>query len=126
MIDLVTLFSKQPAALAWAVKEGRTIGASEGFLLDLWPDRAECVGVFARANPRLAARNATLLLLLLMACRPEWANVEVWLSETLRLARRFHPTESHPFFDLTNTEHRVRFTWDARLSRATLQVAHVA
>lgn len=120
--ELQALFTKPPASLTWATKEGRAIGASEGFLLDLWPDRVEAAGVFAPNRPSVAARNGVLFLLLLMAERPEWANVQVWFTETLRLAKRFRPTEEHPYFELTNTEHRVRFTWDARQSRATLRV----
>lgn len=122
MIDLVTLFSKPPASLAWAVKEGRTLGASDGFLLDLWPDRVEAAAIFPPNRPQLAARNATLFLLLLAAVRPAWGTLPEWLVETMRLARRYRPTESQPLFNLLNTEHQVRLTWDARTSRATVQV----
>ena len=119
---LQALFSTPPASFVWATKEGRAIGASDGFLMDLWPDRIEAAALFTPNRAQLAQRNATLFLLLLMAMRPQWQNAHGWFAEALGLAKNYRPTETHPYFDLTNTEHRVRFTWDARASRATLRV----
>lgn len=121
--NLQALLTKPPASLAWATKEGRAIGASEGFLVDLWPDRVEVACLMPPDRLDLVERNGNLLLLILMAMRPTWKNVVTWMADQYRAAKRFRPTEAHPYFELTNTEHRVRFTWDAKVSRVTLRVA---
>lgn len=112
-----------PASFAWAQNnQGRTIGTSEGPLLDIWPDRAEVVATFPPDNATLAARNAILIQLLLSAMRPDWADPGRWLAEQLRQAKRFKPTKNVPTFDVTSTVYRVRLTWDMRLSQLTVRV----
>src|SRR5262245_63694268 len=73
-VQLQHLFSQEPASLVWSASADgrRTVGTSEGFVLDLWPDRAEAAAVFPPDDAALAARNGTLLQLLLVAMRPDW------------------------------------------------------
>ena len=121
--QLTSLFSMPPASFAWAQNaQGRTLGSSEGLVLDIWPDRAECVAIFPPDNAQLAARNAILIQLLLSAMRPEWADPGRWLAEQLRQAKRFKPTKNVPIFDVTSTVYRVRLTWDMQASQLTVRV----
>jgi hypothetical protein len=117
MQKLVDLFSKPPASFTWSSSEKgtRTMGTSEGFVLDIWPDRVEAAALFPFDRPDLVERNATLLQLLLLAMRPEWASAASWLAQAMRMAARGH-REDH------NIARRVRFTNDSAQSRATLRI----
>lgn len=116
MRKLIDLFSKPPASLVWSEGEGRTIGASEGFALDIWPDRVVASALLPPDRPDLAARNGTLLQLLLVALRPDWHTASAWLAQQLRLAQR------HAAFEGPNVTRRVTFLWSRQHSRVTLMV----
>jgi hypothetical protein len=119
MADLVELFSKIPG-FAWAKSDDgqRTMGTTEGFVLDLWPDRVEAVALFPPDRDDLAARNGTLFQLLLMAMRPDWATAPAWLAQQMRLVAR----SKSPRPEMINVARRVTLTWDSVKSRATLKV----
>jgi hypothetical protein len=124
MQPLIDLFSKPPASFVWSASEDgqRTMGTSAGFVLDIWPDRVEAAALFPPDNAELAARNGTLLQLLLMAMRPDWASAPAWLGAQMRRSARYEPTTERPFFEEVNVTRRVRFVWDRTQSRATLKV----
>lgn len=124
MQQLIDLFSKPPASFAWATNnEGRTLGTSEGFVLDIWTDTVEAAVLFPPDNSRLVRRNTMLCLLLLLVLRPNWADPERWLTEQMRQANRFRPTKKQPFYQTTeNTQEQVRFSWDKIQSRVTLSI----
>lgn len=117
--DLRALLSKPPASLTWSSSEDgqRTMGTSEGFVIDLWPDRVEAAALFPPDRPDLAARNGTLLQLVLVALRPDWSGASAWLAYWMRTAGR-----SGKPIDEPNISRRVRFVWDRTQSRATLTV----
>lgn len=118
MQTLVELFSKPPASFTWSSSaDGRTMGTTEGFVLDIWPDRVEAAALFPPDRTDLAARNGTLLQLLLMAMRPDWTSAPSWLAQQMRLAAR----TQKPFESL-NVTRRVTFVWSRAESRATLKV----
>lgn len=116
-MDLIELFSKPPASLVWSKSEDgrRTMGTSEGFVLDLWPDRVEAAALFPPDRADLSARNGALLQLLLMALRPDWQSAASWLAQAMRMAARGHR-------EAINVTRRVTFVNDAAHSRATLKV----
>lgn len=116
-MDLVELFTQPPASFVWSKSAdgSRTIGTSEGFILDIWPDRVEAAALFPPDRPDLVERNASLLQLLLMAMRPDWASAPSWLAQAMRQAARGHTEE-------INVTRRVRFVSDPSQSRATLEV----
>ena len=65
MQQLIDLFSKPPAGFVWATNgQGRTLGTSEGFVLDIWTDTVEAAVLFPPDNSRLVRRNTMLCLLL--------------------------------------------------------------
>jgi hypothetical protein len=117
MQQLIDLFSKPPASFVWSKSEDgtRTMGTSEGFVLDIWPDRIEAAALFPNDRPDLTERNATLFQLLLLAMRPDWASASSWLAQAMRMAARGHRED-------VNVSRRVRFVSDAQNSRATLVV----
>lgn len=117
MQQLIALFSKPPASFAWSSSENgtRTMGTSEGFVLDIWPDRVEAAALFPPDRPDLVERNATLLQLLLMAMRPDWASAPSWLAQAMRMAVRGHNED-------VNVTRRVRFYNDPIHSRTTLRI----
>lgn len=117
MQQLIDLFSKPPASFVWSTSEDgrRTMGTAEGFVLDIWADRVEAVALFPHDRPDLVERNATLLQLLLLAMRPDWASASNWLAQAMRQAARGH----HEQINITR---RVRFVQDAAHSRATLRI----
>jgi hypothetical protein len=117
MQPLIDLFSKPPASFAWSSSDDgtRTIGTSEGFVLDIWPDRIEAAALFPNDRPDLVERNATLFQLLLLFMRPEWTSASGWLAQAMRQAARGH-REDH------NVARRVRFVSGAAQSRATLRI----
>lgn len=117
MQQLIDLFSKPPASFAWSSSENgtRTMGTSEGFVLDIWPDRIEAAALFPHDRPDLIERNATLLQLLLLALRPDWNSAASWLAQAMRQAARGHRED-------INVSRGVRFVNDAAHSRATLRV----
>lgn len=119
MQPLIDLFSQPPASFTWSTSEDgtRTMGTSEGFVLDIWADRVEAVALFPPDRPDLVERNATLLQLLLMAMRPEWSSAPAWLAQQMRAAARSDKVEE------TNFSRRVRWAWDSVHSRATLRIA---
>lgn len=125
MQQLIELFSKPPASFVWSASDDgqRTMGTAEGFVLDIWPDRVEVAALFPPDRPDLVERNATLLQLLLLAMRPDWASASNWLAQAMRMAARFHPTTDRPFYEDDNITRRVRFVQDAAHSRATLRIA---
>ena len=117
--QLVKLFSQPPASFTWSTSEDgtRTIGTTEGFILDLWPDRVEAVALFPPDRLDLAARNGTLLELVILAMRRDWLTGPSWLAQQMRRAARARKP-----FDEVNITRRVRFAWDRAHSRATLKV----
>lgn len=118
--ELQALFSKPPASFSWSQSEDgrRTIGASTGCVLDLWPDRAEMVATFPPDNAALAQRNSTLMLLLLTAMRPEWQSAGNWLAVQMRQAARSKVGQ----VDVPNVTRQVQFKYSRQHSRATLVV----
>jgi hypothetical protein len=116
-LDLVELFTHPPESFVWSSSEDgtRTIGTSEGFVLDILPDRVEAAALFPPDRPDLVERNATLLQLLLMAMRPDWNSAASWLAQAMRMAARGHREQ-------INVSRRVRFVDDPTQSRATLKV----
>lgn len=115
--EIIALFTQAPASLVWSEADGRAIGTSEGFVLDIWSDRAEAAALFPPDRADVARRNGVLLQLLLAALRPDWAGSETWLAQQMRLAAR----TATPF-EAPNITRRVRFRWDRTRSRATLVV----
>lgn len=120
MQPLIDLLSQPPASLVWSSSEDgtRTIGTSEGFVLDIWPDRIEAAALFPPDNAPLAARNGTLMQLILMALRPDWHSAPSWLAMQMQFAAR----TAKPF-DEINVTRRTRFVWSRAQSRATLKVS---
>lgn len=116
--ELQQLFSQEPASLTWSEGQGHTLGTAPGFVLHLWPDRVEAAAVMARDDAALAARNGTLLQLLLVALRPDWQSASEWLAQQMRLAAR--SKSARP--EMANYTRGVVFAWDPRNSRATLRV----
>lgn len=117
MQPLIDLFSQPPASFVWSSSADgtRTIGTSEGFVLDIWPDRVEAAALFPDDRPDLVERNSTLLQLLLMAMRPDWQSAASWLAQAMRMAARGHR-------ESINVSRGVRFVHDAAHSRATLRI----
>lgn len=117
MQQLIDLFSKPPASFAWSSSEdgSRTMGTSEGFVLDIWPDRIEAAALFPPDRPDLVERNATLLQLLLMATRPDWNSAASWLAQAMRQAARGHAEQ-------INVSRGVRFLHDDAHSRTTIRI----
>lgn len=117
MQPLIDLFSRPPASFTWSSSENgqRTMGTSEGFVLDIWPDRIEAAALFPPDRPDLTERNATLMQLLIMATRPEWNSAASWLAQAMRLAARGHQEQ-------INVTRRVRFLNDPTQSRMTLRI----
>lgn len=116
--QLQNLFSQAPASLTWSTGQGRTIGTAPGFVLDLWPDRVEAAASFPPDDALLAARNGTLLQLLLVAMRPDWESASAWLSQQMKLAAR----SRHANPEFINISRGVRLLWQRGQSRATLKV----
>lgn len=116
--QLQNLFSQEPASFIWSAGQGRTIGTAPGFVLDLWPDRAEAAATFPPDDAMLAARNGTLLQLLLVAMRPDWESASDWLAQQMKLAAR--SKDARPEF--INFTRGVRLVWNRAHSRATLKV----
>lgn len=116
-MDLVELFSKPPASFVWSQSEDgtRTMGTSEGFVLDILSDRVEAAALFPPDRPDLVERNAALLQLLLVAMRPDWNSAASWLAQAMRMAARGHREQ-------INVSRRVRFVDDPTQSRATLRI----
>jgi hypothetical protein len=124
MQQLIDLFSQPPASFVWSSSEDgqRTMGTSEGFVLDIWQGSVEAAALFPHDRPDLVERNATLLQLLLMAMRPDWNSAPSWLAQAMRMAARHAPTPERPFYDEYNVTRRVRFQQDAAHSRATMRI----
>lgn len=120
MQKLLDLFSKPPAGLVWSQSADgqRWVGTSEGFVLDIWPDKVIATCLMPPDRADLAARNGTLLQLLLVALRPDWQTASTWLAQQMRLAACF----KQPRYDTTNITRGVGFVWDRQHSRATLTV----
>ena len=118
--QLQQLFSQEPASLQWSTSADgrRTVGTCEGFVLDLWPDRAEAAAVMAPDDAVLAARNGTLLQLLLVAMRPDWESASTWLAQQLKLAARSKSIRP----EVVNVTRGVHLVWDRVQSRLTLKV----
>lgn len=114
---LVELLSKPPASFAWSTSAdgSRTIGTAEGFAIDLWSDRVEVAALFPPDAAELAARNSTLMQLIVLFLRPDWNSAASWLAQAMRMAARGHREQ-------INVSRRVRFVWDAAQSRATLRI----
>ena len=118
--DLQELFSAPPASFHWSqsVNGWRAIGSSEGAILDIWPDHAELTATFPPDNAELAARNGTLMQLLLVALRPEWQSGSAWLSNHMRMAARSRRNE----YEVFNYSRGVRFRYDREHSKAALRI----
>ena len=118
--QLQALFSQEPAGLKWSASEdgSRVIGTAPGFVLDVWPDRVEAAAVFPPDDAMLAARNGTLLQLLLVAMRPDWETASEWLAQQMKLAARSKSVRP----EMTNYTRGVVFVWLPQQSRATLKV----
>lgn len=116
--SLKDLFSQAPASFAWSERDGRTIGTSVGFALDLWPDRIEAAALFPPDDAALIGRNSTLLQLLLVATRPDWQSSGTWLATAMRTAAR----SKRALPEEINITRGVRLTWDRAHSRATLRI----
>lgn len=117
--ELIALLAKPPASFTWSTSDdgNRTMGTTEGCVLDIWPDRVEAVALFPPDNAPLAARNGALMQLILAALRPDWPASASWLAQTLQEAAR----QAKPY-EQVNVTRRVRFTWDRMRSCATLKV----
>lgn len=118
MPSIKDLFSQEPASVAWSEQNGRTVGTSVGFVLDLWPDRIEAAALFPPDNTALVGRNSTLLQLLLVATRPDWQSSSTWLANAMRTAAR----SKEIVHEEINITRGVRLVWDKRHSRATLRI----
>lgn len=120
MQQLIELFTKPPASFTWSTSEdgSRTMGTSEGFILDILPGRVEAAALFPPDRPDLAARNGVLLQLLLAALRPDWPNSDAWLAQQMRLCVR---SKQQPYEEV-NVTRRTTFHWDRARSRAALVV----
>ena len=74
MQQLLDLFFKPTASFAWTTNnEGRTLGPSEGFVLDIWTDTVDAAVLFPPDNNRIVRRNSRLWLLLLLVLSSTWA-----------------------------------------------------
>ncbi len=120
--DLQSLFSQPPASFVWTQsKDGsRTMGAAPGAVIDLWHDRVELAALMPPDRVDLAAHNAALMLLLVTAMRRDWITASDWLTTQMRMAGR-----ATGFYEGVNYSRRVSFTFDRRMSRATLKVKRV-
>lgn len=118
--ELQALFTRPPASFEWSQSDDgrRTIGASPGCVLDLWPDRAEMVATFPPDDAAQAQRNGVLMVLLLTALRPDWSSAGDWLAVQMRHAGRSKYGQA----DVPNVSRQVRFRYDRQHSRATLVV----
>jgi hypothetical protein len=116
---LKALFSRPPASFQWARDEGRDIdmGTSIGSVLEIGDRHAALVALFPPDQPQLAARNGTLMQLLLVALRPDWPSASGWLVEQLQAA-----TKATEPYDAQDLARYVRFRWDRQHSRATLEI----
>jgi hypothetical protein len=119
-VELQQLLSQPPARFTWSQSEDgtRTIGASEGCVIDLWPDRVEMVAVFPPDRADVAARNGVLMALVLYALRPAWQSAGDWLAVQMRQAAR----AKTPLFETENYSRQVCFVFDRQHSRATLRI----
>lgn len=118
--ELINLLSQPPASFTWSSSADgqRTMGTSEGFVLDMWPGYVEAVALFPPDRPDLAERNGTIMQLLLMAMRPDWQSAASWLSLQMKLAARSKAVRP----EYANIARRVTATWDRAHSRMTLKV----
>lgn len=121
-IEIQNLLSQPPASFTWSQSDDgtRIIGASEGRVIDLWPDRAEMAAVFPPDRADVAARNGALMALVLCALRPQWQSASDWLAVQMRQAAR----AKTPLFETENYSRQVRFVFDRQHSRATLKVTY--
>lgn len=119
--DLIELLSRPPASFTWSSSDDgqRTMGTAEGFVLDMWPDRVEAAALFPPDRPDLAARNGTIMQLLLMAMRPDWSSAASWLAQQMKLAAR--SKSARP--EYVNVTRRLTLVWDRTHSRMTLRIA---
>lgn len=68
--------------------------------------------------PALAQNNATLMLLMLMALRPDWNEAGDWLAQQMHQA---HWSEMRAYAG-PNAEQACVFCYDKSVSRATLTI----
>ena len=120
--DIQSLFSQPPASFVWTQSSdgSRTMGAAPGAVLDFWPDRVELAALMPPDRADLAAHNGALLLLLLTALRRDWMTASDWLKTQMGMAAR-----ATGFYEGVNYSRQVSFTFDRRVSRATLKVKRV-
>lgn len=135
--ELIAFLSQPPASFVWSRSEDgtRTIGTSEGIVLDLLderveainangsitrsgPARAEIVALFPPDRPDVAARSGTLMQLILLALRPEWGSASAWLATCMRAAARSKVN----WYENPNITRRVTFKFDRLRSRATMRI----
>ena len=117
--ELQSLFSQPPASFVWTQsKDGsRTMGAAPGAVIDLWPDRVELAALMPPDRQDLTAHNVALMLLLVTALRRDWITASDWLKTQMGMAAR-----SKGFYEGVNYSRQISFTFDRRVSRATLKV----
>lgn len=118
--ELQTFLSQPPANFTWSQSEDgtRTIGAAEGCVIDLLPDRVEMAAVFPPDRADVAARNGALMALVLVALRKDWQSASDWLAVQMRQVAR----AKTPLFETENYSRQVRFVFDRQHSRATLRI----
>lgn len=119
-VELQTFLSQPPASFTWSQSADgmRTIGASEGCVIDLLSDRVEMAAVFPPDRADVAARNGALMALVLVALRKDWQSASDWLAVQMRQAAR----GKTPLFETENYSRQVRFVFDRQHSRATLRI----
>jgi len=112
------VLSQPPASFAWSASDGALIGATQGIVVQVLPHKIECMAVMAYDAPALAQNNATLMLLLLTALRPEWGTAGDWLAREMLQAKQ----SAERSYAGPNANRGCCFEYDKQHSRATLTI----
>ena len=115
---LISALSSPPASFQWSAGDRALIGARAGFVVQVLHDKIECMAVMAYDAPQLAQINATLLLLILTALRPDWDAAGDWLAQQMRQAK----ASALRAYAGPNGEQSCCFEYDKQHSRATLTI----
>lgn len=115
--QFVDLLTQPPASFVWSQGEGRTIGTAPGAIVDIWPAHVEAALLFPPDDAALVVHNATLLLLILTALRPDWAGAAMWLKTQMGMAARAKLRHEGAQYG-----RGVWCTWERQHSRALLRV----